>query len=66
MKSNLPVMDPALLHLQSPDATARCPTGSIVWIEGAQFASDAEAEFSSAQRLKFETADVVSQVQSSD
>lgn len=66
MKNNLPVMDPALLHLQSPDATARCPTNSIVWIEYAQFASDAEAELSSAQRLKFETADVVSQVQSSD
>jgi hypothetical protein len=24
--------------LASPAATARCPTGAIVWVEGAQFA----------------------------
>jgi hypothetical protein len=37
MKKNLPVMNAELAHLQSPEATQRCPTGAIVWVEGGQF-----------------------------
>lgn len=37
MKNNLPVLNGELLHLQSPNATLRCPTGAIVWLEGQQF-----------------------------
>jgi hypothetical protein len=44
MKKNLPVMNGDLLHLQSPDATKRCPTGAIVWVEGQQFADGTEVE----------------------
>lgn len=61
MKDNLPVMDAELLHLQSPDATARCPTGAIVWLERAQFESDPEEELDSGKRLRLEKRDVVSQ-----
>jgi Na+-translocating ferredoxin:NAD+ oxidoreductase subunit B len=37
MINNLPVVDPAKLHLQTRAATQRCPTGAIVWIEDQQF-----------------------------
>jgi ferredoxin len=37
MKKNLPVMNRELLHLQSPNATLRCPSGAIAWVEGQQF-----------------------------
>lgn len=37
MKKNLPVLNPELMHLQSPEATVRCPTGAIVWVDGGQF-----------------------------
>jgi electron transport complex protein RnfB len=37
MKKNLPVLNPELLNLQTPEATARCPTGAITWVEGNQF-----------------------------
>lgn len=62
MKNNLPVLNAELLHLQSPDAIQRCPTGAIIWLEGAQFERDAEAELGSSQRLKSQMTDVVSQV----
>lgn len=35
----LAVIDYDRNHLASPEATARCPTGAIVWVEGAQFAA---------------------------
>lgn len=60
LKHNLPVMDPELLHLQSPEATSRCDSGAIVWLEGQQFATDAEASVASPQRLKLERDHVVS------
>jgi Na+-translocating ferredoxin:NAD+ oxidoreductase RNF subunit RnfB len=63
MKKNLPVINPELFHLQSPGATQRCPTGAIVWVEKAQFESDAEAELASSQRLTVRTADVVEKIQ---
>ena len=63
MKNNLPALNPELLHLQAPDATQRCPTGAIVWIEGAQFESDAEAELASSQRLTERATNVVEKVQ---
>lgn len=63
MKNNLPVLNPELLHLQSPDATLRCPTGAITWIDGAQFQSDAEAELASPQRLRERTTHVVEKAQ---
>lgn len=37
MKKNLPVINSELLHLQSPEAIRRCPTGAITWIEDRQF-----------------------------
>lgn len=37
MKKNLPTLNRELLHLQSPNATLRCPTGAIRWVEGRQF-----------------------------
>jgi len=33
MKKNLPTLNADLLHLQSPEAVRRCPTGAITWIE---------------------------------
>ncbi|MDH3215941.1 MAG: 4Fe-4S binding protein [Candidatus Krumholzibacteria bacterium] len=42
MKKNLPVMNSELLNLQSPDATRRCPTGAITWVEGQQFQNGTE------------------------
>jgi electron transport complex protein RnfB len=60
MKNNIPVMNAELLHLQSPEATLRCATGAIVWLEGDQFPTDAEAEVASSQRLKLERDHVVS------
>ena len=62
LKNNLPVMDAELLHLQTPEATARCPTGAIVWLEEGQFISDPETEIDSSQRLRFDTLNVVSKV----
>jgi RnfABCDGE-type electron transport complex B subunit len=37
MKNNLPVIDYGKNELATPDATRRCPTNAIVWIEGQQF-----------------------------
>jgi hypothetical protein len=37
MKNNLPVIDYSQNELASPKATARCPTGAFVWLEGRQF-----------------------------
>lgn len=37
MKNNLPVINDELIHLQVPDAIKRCPTDSIVWVDGIQF-----------------------------
>lgn len=37
MRRNIPVLNPELAHLQSPEATHRCPTGAIAWVEGRQF-----------------------------
>jgi hypothetical protein len=60
MKDNIPVLNPELLHLQSPEATTRCASGAIVWLEGDQFSADAETEIASSQRLKLERDHVVS------
>jgi len=38
MKNGLAVVDYAQNDLAGPEATRRCPTGAIVWVEGAQFA----------------------------
>lgn len=35
----LAVIDYEKVELANPEATARCPTGAIVWVEGAQFRS---------------------------
>lgn len=37
MEHGLAVVDPAMMDLAEPAATERCPTGAIVWLEGAQF-----------------------------
>jgi Na+-translocating ferredoxin:NAD+ oxidoreductase RNF subunit RnfB len=36
MVDGLAVIDGALRGLEAPDAAKRCPTGAIVWVEGAQ------------------------------
>jgi len=43
MRNGLPVIDYARNAVASPDVTRRCPTNSIVWLEGAQ-RFDAPAE----------------------
>jgi hypothetical protein len=42
MKSGLAVIDYTKTELADPSAGASCPTGAIVWVEGAQFAEDAK------------------------
>ncbi len=37
MKDGLAVVDYSKSELENKDAIARCPTGAIVWVEGAQF-----------------------------
>ncbi len=37
MKDGLAVIDRSKTELENKDAIARCPTGAIVWVEGAQF-----------------------------
>jgi len=44
MKKNLPSFNAELSHLQSPEATYRCPTRAIVWVDEAQFSSEAAKE----------------------
>jgi Na+-translocating ferredoxin:NAD+ oxidoreductase RNF subunit RnfB len=39
MKNGLAVIDYAKNDLALPDATRRCPTGAIAWVNGAQFAT---------------------------
>ncbi len=46
--NGLAVIDYAKHELASPAATARCPTGAIVWVEGAQFAERATPTRSAA------------------
>jgi len=48
MKKNLPAFNADLTHLQSPEATSRCPTGAIAWVEGRQFQRDARDEAAGA------------------
>lgn len=43
MKNGLAVIDYDRNELADPSAIARCPTGSIVWVEGAQFARSSES-----------------------
>ncbi|OGK86200.1 MAG: Fe-S cluster protein [Candidatus Rokubacteria bacterium GWA2_73_35] len=43
IKRGLAVIDYAKNELAGPEATRRCPTGAIVWVEGAQFAPAAAA-----------------------
>jgi ferredoxin len=38
IKNGLAVIDYSKIETANPEATARCPTGAIVWVEGAQFA----------------------------
>ena len=37
MTDGLAVIDRSRIELENKDAIARCPTGAIVWVEGAQF-----------------------------
>ena len=60
MKNNLPVLDPELLHLQAPEATSRCASGAIVWLEREQFPADSEEQVGSPQHLNLERDHVVS------
>jgi Na+-translocating ferredoxin:NAD+ oxidoreductase RNF subunit RnfB len=39
MRGGLAVIDYARIEMETRDATARCPTGAIVWLEGGQFAA---------------------------
>ena len=40
MEDGLPVIDDERNDLAGPEAVARCPTGAITWVEGAQFADE--------------------------
>jgi electron transport complex protein RnfB len=40
LESGLAVIDYSKIEMADPGATARCPTDAIVWVEGAQFASE--------------------------
>ena len=42
MIDNLAVIDYGKNELAGPEATARCPTNAIVWVEGQQFAKGSE------------------------
>ncbi len=48
IKRGLAVIDYDRMATANPAATARCPTGAIVWVEGAQFASSREPAGSNA------------------
>jgi Na+-translocating ferredoxin:NAD+ oxidoreductase RNF subunit RnfB len=48
IKNGLAVIDYEKVETANPDAIARCPTGAIVWVEGAQFASIRELAGSEA------------------
>jgi RnfABCDGE-type electron transport complex B subunit len=48
IKNGLAVIDYDKIETANPDAIARCPTGAIVWVEGAQFASIRELAGSEA------------------
>ena len=39
MRGGLAVIDYARIELETRDATSRCPTNAIVWLEGGQFAA---------------------------
>ena len=49
IKNGLAVIDYEQIETANPEATARCPTGAIVWVEGAQFASAPEFAGSEAR-----------------
>lgn len=57
MANGLPVVDYSRNHLTGPEATARCPTGAIRWVEGRQF-EDAEREDGSGAAVGETTAAV--------
>jgi Na+-translocating ferredoxin:NAD+ oxidoreductase subunit B len=42
MERGLAVVDYERIELQDPAALARCPTGAIAWVEGAQFGARTE------------------------
>jgi ferredoxin len=48
IKNGLAVIDYDKIDTANPEAAARCPTGAIVWVEGAQFASVRELAGSEA------------------
>ena len=50
MENNLPVVDYAAGGPALPDAAQRCPTGAILWLEGAQFADGSPTTDQSEKR----------------
>jgi len=48
IRNGLAVIDYEKVEMANPNAIARCPTGAIVWVEGAQFASTRELAGSEA------------------
>jgi len=48
IQNGLAVIDYDRVETANPEATSRCPTGAIVWVEGAQFASIRELAGSEA------------------
>lgn len=55
MKNGLPVIDYSRNHLAGPEATRRCPTGAIQWIESLQFATQGETGPVGAGGIRNET-----------
>jgi Na+-translocating ferredoxin:NAD+ oxidoreductase subunit B len=48
--SGVAVIDDSYRELEDPRAIARCPTNSIVWLEGVQFATSAKSATAPARR----------------
>ena len=51
MERGLAVIDYSKNALAAPDATRRCPTGAIVWVDGAQFSGRRPAEPAAPVRM---------------
>lgn len=54
IENGLAVVDPAKSALEDPAATSRCPTGAIVWCDGAQFAPKSGAAATAARPVPAE------------
>ena len=57
LEHNLAVIDYGLNHLSSPEATRRCPTNAIVWVDYQQFEKSYETDLPLGRVERFEAGD---------